>query len=45
MNWELGFCVGVPGALVIRYVSDFGEFFVSFVDESPENLAYWNVTV
>lgn len=24
-------------------VSDFGEFFVGFVDESPENLAHWDV--
>lgn len=32
-----------PAALVEGKVSDFGELLVGFVDESPENLAHWDV--
>jgi len=31
-----------PAALVKRNVSDFGELFVGFIGESPENLARWD---
>lgn len=33
----------MPVAMVIRELSNFGEFFVGFVEESPVELANWDV--
>lgn len=34
-----------PVAVIIRKVSDFGKFLVSFVNQRPVDFAYWNVVV